>query len=168
MISHKLGVFGFLAILSVGTVLATDGWIVRQSGVGPVKVGISLSQLNATLQEKFTLPQNKEDRACFYVTPKKHPGISFMIENGHLVRIDVDKAGVATAEGVQVGDSEEHAKQVYGAQLKIEPHHYTDGHYLTVGSKSAGYGIRFETENGKIETFYAGTFEAIQYVEGCQ
>ena len=91
-----------------------------------------------------------------------------MIENGHLVRIDVDKAGIATAEGVQVGDSEEHAKQVYGARLKIAPHHYTDGHYLTVGSKSAGYGIRFETENGKIETFYAGTFEAIQYVEGCQ
>jgi hypothetical protein len=78
------------------------------------------------------------------------------------------KAGVATAEGVQVGDSEEHAKQVYGSRLKIEPHHYTDGHYLTVASKSGGYGIRFETENGKIETFYGGTFEAIQYVEGCQ
>lgn len=91
-----------------------------------------------------------------------------MIENGHLVRVDVDKAGVATDEGVQVGDSEERAKQVYGSRLKVEPHHYTDGHYLTVRSQSGGYGIRFETEKGKIETFYAGTFEAIQYVEGCQ
>src|ERR1035441_2763108 len=122
MISHKLEAFGVLAVLSVGTALAGDGWIVRQNGVGPAKVGMSLSQLNAALQEKFTLPQNKEDQACFYVTPKKHPRISFMIENRHLVRIDVDKAGIATAEGVQVGDSEEHVKHVYGARLKIEPH----------------------------------------------
>lgn len=73
---------------------------------------------------------------------------------------------MATSEGVQVGDSEEHVKQVYGSGLKVEPHHYTDGHYLTL--RSGNYGIRFETEKRKVSTFYAGTFEAIQYVEGCQ
>jgi len=168
MISGRVVVFGVLAVLSISSSFASDDWVVSQNGVGPVKIGMSLSQLNTALREKFTMPQNKEDQGCFYVTATKHPHVSFMIENGHLVRVDVEKVGIATAEGVQVGDSEEHAKQIYGPRLKIEPHQYTDGHYLTVWSKSDGYGIRFETENGKIETFYAGTFEAIQYVEGCQ
>jgi len=168
MIPRKLVMLGVLIILSIGGSFASDGWIVRQDGFGSAKIGISLSQLNAALHEKFEKPQNKEDQGCFYVNPTKHPDVSLMIENGHLVRIDVDKAGVATAEGVQVGDSEEHAKQVYGSRLKIAPHQYTDGHYLTVRSQSGGNGIRFETDNGKIETFYAGTYEAIQYVEGCQ
>jgi len=30
------------------------------------------------------------------------------------------------------------------------------------------YGIRFETDTGKILMFYVGTYEAIQYVEGCE
>src|SRR5437660_4655227 len=79
---------------------------------------MSLSQLNAALHEKFEKPQNKEDQGCFYVNPTKHPDVSLMIENGHLVRIDVDKAGVATAEGVQVGDSEEHASKSMVPGLK--------------------------------------------------
>jgi hypothetical protein len=114
------------------------------------------------------MPHDKGDQGCFYVKPAKHAHIAFMIEGGHLARIDVDKAGISTAEGVQVGDSEAHTLQVYGPRLKIEPHHYTEGHYLTIRSVNGRYGIRFETEKGKIQTFYAGRFEAVQYVEGCQ
>ena len=168
MIPRKLAMLGVLIILSMGSSFASDGWIVRQDGIGSAKIGMSLSQLNSALHEKFEKPQNKEDQGCFYVNPTKHPDVSLMIENGHLVRIDVDKTGIATAEGVQVGDPEEHARQVYGSRLKITPHQYTDGHYLTVRSQSGGNGIRFETDNAKIKTFYAGTYEAIQYVEGCQ
>ncbi|MGA2235151.1 MAG: hypothetical protein ABSG23_06730 [Terriglobales bacterium] len=166
MIPRKPLIFIGVVILSVGVCLAGDGWIVRQDGIGPVKIGMSLSQLNAALHEKFATPENREDQGCFYVTATKHPQVSFMIENRRLVRLDVDKSGVATTEGVQVGDSEERVKQVYGPRLKVEPHHYTDGHYLTL--RNGDYGIRFETDQGKVSTFYAGTFETIQYIEGCQ
>lgn len=129
---------------------------------------MTLSELNVALHEKFAMPPDKDDQGCFYVKPTRQNQVSFMIESGHLVRIDVDKVGIPTTEGVQVGDSEERAKQVYGSRMRVEPHHYTNGHYLTVRSLDGKSGIRFETENGKVETFYAGTFEAIQYVEGCQ
>ena len=145
---------------------AADGWVVRLDGVGPVKIGMSLHQLNTVLRERFAMPENKEDKGCFYVTAKRHPQVSFLIENRRLVRIDVDKTGVPTTEGVQVGDSEEHVKHVYGSRLKVEPHHYTDGHYLTL--RNGDHGIRFETDEAKVSTFYSGTVEAIQYVEGCQ
>lgn len=149
--------------------LASDTWIVREDGVGPVKIGMTLAQLNAALHEKFSLPAEKEDQGCFYVSTRGHDSIAFMIENGRLVRIDVNEAGVVTVAGVQVGDSESHARQVYGARMKVTPHAYTEtGHYLTVRSNDGRYGVRFETDNGKITMYYAGRYDAIQYIEGCE
>jgi hypothetical protein len=93
-----------------------------------------------------------------------------MIEDGSLVRVDVNKPGVATTQGIQVGDTEAHVKRVYGASLEIEPSQYfgdEGGHYLTLQTPDRRYGIRFETEKGKVATFYAGKYEAVEYVEGC-
>src|SRR5262245_55494859 len=167
MIAYRIQLLGVVAMLAVSASLAADNWVVRYDGIGPVRIGMTLPQLNTALHEKFVLPENKEDQGCFYVTPTKHAHISFMIEDGHLVRIDVDASGIATAAGIQVGDSEKRAVQVYGKDLKVEPHHYTEGRYLTIRSRDGRHGIRFETENGKIQTFYAGTVGAIEYVEGC-
>jgi hypothetical protein len=159
-----------LAVLAVtlGTTPANDTWIVREDGAGPVRVGMSLPQLNAMLHEKLPLPPAKDDQACFYVSTKKQPKLSFMMLEGRLARIDVKDPGVKTPRGIQVGDSENHALQVYGRRLKASPHKYIDnGHYLTAKSSDGDYGIRFETEDGKITTYYAGRFDAIQLVERC-
>ena len=101
--------------------------------------------------------------------PAKHPGISFMIEEGHVVRVNVERCNISTAEGIRIGDSETRAMQVYGQRLKVESHAYTapTGHYLTVRSSDGRYGIRFETDGNKIVSFYAGKQQAISYIEGC-
>jgi hypothetical protein len=157
-----------LALASIAALAAADAWVVREDGVGPAKVGMTLSQLNTVLGEKFAMPIEKDGQACFAVQPTKHPNVSFMIEDGHLSRVDVDAPGITTTEGVQVGDSEAKALRVYGPRLKVEPHHYIDdGHYLTVRSSNGRYGIRIETEKGKITTFYSGRFASVEYVEGC-
>jgi hypothetical protein len=53
--------------------------------------------------------------------------------------------------------------------LQVEPHKYVDnGRYLTAKSADGHYGIRFETENGKVTSYYAGRYSSIQYVEGCE
>jgi len=56
------------------------------------------------------------------VNPSTHPQISFMIENGRLVRIDVDHRGIPTSEGLQVGDSEVKARKVYGSRMSVTGH----------------------------------------------
>jgi len=149
--------------------VASDTWVVREDGVGPVKIGMSLSQLNTVLREQFPMPADKHDQACFYVNPKRRPHISFMIENGHLARVDVESPGVSTSSGIQVGDSESQVLKVYGSRLKVQPHQYIgSGHYLTARSKDGRFGVRFETDQGKTTMFYTGRYNAIQYVEGCQ
>src|SRR5712692_1267846 len=103
MISRSLGVLAVLAIVSVTICLAGNAWVIRPDGVGPVKVGMSLSQLNMVLHETFSMPDDKDEQRCFFVNPRKHADISFMIEDGRLARVDIDGAGVFTAEGIHVG-----------------------------------------------------------------
>jgi hypothetical protein len=152
-------------LLSVS--LAADTWFIRPDGVGPVKIGISLAQLNAVLHEKLTEEDSGSDN-CYYVTAPSHDHIGFMISDGKVARIDVNAPGVATTTGVQVGDTESQVRAIYGTRMKVTAHHYDDnGHYLTVRSADGRYGVRFETDGAKITGYYAGTYEAIQYVEGC-
>jgi|ERR1700719_458918 len=160
---------GVLALIAAYTTAADELWIVREEGAGPVRVGMALTELNTALHERFVLPKTKDEQACFYVTPRTQPKVAFMILDGRPGRIDVNKAGVKTSLGIQVGDSEQKALGAYGKTLKVGPHKYIDnGHYLTAKSADGHYGIRFETEDGKITSFYAGQYEAIQYVEGCE
>jgi hypothetical protein len=124
--------------VTIGICTASQTWVVRFDGTGPVKIGMSLSKLNAALRESFSMPEDKDEQACFYVEHAKYRGVAFMIQEGHVTRVDVDRPGVSTADGIQIGDSESRAMQVYGNKLKVEPHHYTgpEGHYLTVLSNS--------------------------------
>ncbi|MFP5237269.1 MAG: hypothetical protein ACLGSD_15330 [Acidobacteriota bacterium] len=93
-----------------------------------------------------------------------------MILNGRVARVDVDDKTTHTVEGIRNGDSEPHALKVYGKRMKVTPSAYSgnEGHFLTVHSADGRYGIRFETDSGKIIRYYAGTAEAIQYIEGCE
>ena len=163
---------GFLALsaLSVAAQRSAQNektWVLRFDGIGPVKIGMSLGDLKATLHDGMKVEESDSDE-CFYVTPKAHPQIGFMIVDKRLACIDVSEAGIATAEGIQVGDSEAKAKTAY-PNLEVQPHAYTapDGSYLTVHSPDGKVGLRFETYKGKITGFYSGTAETIQYIEGC-
>ena len=170
MFSYRIAALALLTIAANLTSLSDNAWVIRQDGVGPVKIGMNLFQLSSLLHEKFSMPDSKDEQGCFYVEPTKHPQVGFMIVDGRLARIDVTEPGVPTTKGIQVGDSEAHALKVYGPRLKVEPHAYTrpEGHYLTLRSSNGRYGIRFETDQGKIVMFYAGRFEAVQYIEGCE
>src|SRR5579859_4413644 len=61
MNSRSLRLLAVLTIVCVSSCLADNVWVVRPDGVGPVKVGMSLSQLNAALHETFSMPDDKDD-----------------------------------------------------------------------------------------------------------
>jgi hypothetical protein len=162
MSQHICGLAFILCIAASPISAGPQEWALRFDGIGPVRVGMNLSQLNAALKEHFV--QDKEP--CFYVDTKRHPGIGFMIQHGRVTRVDVINRSISTIEGIRIGDMEARVTKAYGNKLQIEPHHYVDdGHYLTM--YKSRYGIRFETEKGKVTGFYAGDKTAIQYTEGC-
>ena len=167
MISHISKILIVLVTSLFCNAQAQESWVVRFKGAGPVKIGMSKSQLTVLLHEKLKEADDGSD-SCYYLESRKHPHLRFMMIDNKLARIDVDGRGVPASTGIQVGDAEKVVIHNYSADLKVEAHHYIDdGHYLTARSKGGKFGIRFESEKGKIIAFYAGTFEAIQYVEGC-
>jgi hypothetical protein len=157
-----------LCVCLTSTPFAADTWVVREDGVGPVKIGMTERQLSAALHQKLVEDDDSGSDNCFYVHTPAREYVRFMLIDSRLARIDVQKPGVFTASGLQVGDSEEHVRKIYGPRMKTSGHQYIDtGHYLTVRGRDRQYGVRFETDKGKIIEYYAGTYEAIQYVEGC-
>lgn len=164
-----------LAIVMPPTAMAAD-WTVYLRRAGPVRIGMSLAEVRRVIGDSSARLEGNAPEVplskCAYLESKTLPdGIGLMFAAGRVVRIDVFKAGLKTASGAGVGDSEERIKQIYPGQLTVEPHHYDpDGHYLNYLPNSVvdhDYGIVFETDGAKVTSFRTGTVAAIALVEGC-
>jgi hypothetical protein len=108
--------------------------------------------------------------SCEYTTPEVgDAGVSYMLINRHLARIDISEPNIFTLSGAHVGSSKDSVLGLYGGRVVVSPHAYTapEGEYLTMLSPDSKNGIRFETDQGKVTVYYLGTAEAIQYIEGC-
>jgi len=85
-------------------------------------------------------------------------------------RVDVDSAGVLTAEGAGVGDAEARVIELYRERVAVQPHKYTgpQGHYLVVTSPGDTlHRIVFETDGQRVVKYRAGRRPAVDFVEGC-
>jgi hypothetical protein len=146
------------------------GWTVRYDGIGPVRVGASVAELEATLGTRLPRRDSLDPRCDYLRNPTLVPGVWFMIVQGRVARIDIDSAGPATAEGVRVGDDTTRAMSTYAPRLEVSPHKYTDGKYLTVTPATpadSGFRLIFETRGGKITHIRAGRLPEVGWVESC-
>ena len=146
------------------------GWTVADTGFGPVVIGMNVTEANAAIGGGLRLPAAPHTEGCDYASAPGVAGLSFMIENGRIARIDVQMAGIRTAEGAAVGDSEGRIRQLYAGRLTTSPHKYTDGHYVTVAARQGSRGtteLTFETDGRLVTRFRAGLLPQVAYVEGC-
>lgn len=92
-----------------------------------------------------------------------------MVERGRIARVDVDTAGVRTAAGAGIGDTEDDIQRLYRGRVIVTPQKYGEGHYLIVTPNPAdsSYAIVFETSGGKVTRYRAGSRPQVEYVEGC-
>jgi hypothetical protein len=145
---------------------SAEAWRVSERGVGPVRVGMSVNEAEAALGAPLLRPRSLAD--CAYVRPSQGPaGLSFMVVQGRIARIDVDSATVATTAGARVGDSEARVRALYGERLIVSPHKYVEGHYLTVTPRDTGHRVVFETDGQRVTRYRAGRLPEVKWVERC-
>lgn len=148
----------------------STAWALDATSFGPVKVGITLAELNSVLGEQLA-PAYQISTTCDHVDPASFPdGVIVMIENDSVARFDVENPAVRTREGAGVGDLETAVVALYGSNIAVTPHKYTgpEGHYLTVTPPGDSlHLIIFETDGQKVLTMRAGRRPAVEYVEGC-
>lgn len=163
------------AMLLVAALASISVWAldarVSMTGFGEIQIGMTDEALEAVVGMAIAPPADEEEAACRYAFPDgPRAGMSFLLLDGRLARIDVDRPGILTSPGASVGDSEADIASLYGPSLRVSNHFYrgSDGKYLTVFSPDGKHGVRFETDGQIVTRYYVGTAQAIQYVEGCQ
>jgi len=148
----------------------TSSWSVNIRGIGPLQAGMS----RAEAARVMGVAPGVVDSAwtdCDYVGFGDMPaGVSFMVEDGTIARVDVNSGRVATEEGARIGDTEDRIRKLYGARVSTTPHKYVDGHYLTVrpiGTTDSAFRIIFETDGRIVTGYRSGRRPPVEYVEGC-
>lgn len=144
-------------------------WRVEVTGYGPIRIGMSIDEAVEALDGAVDVPE--ELGGCDYIFPRGWPeGISVMVVDGRVVRIDVSQGQVLTAEGAGIGTTEQEIVEIYPGQVEVRPHKYTDGNYLVVrpaGPLGAEHRIVFETDGSVVERYRVGVLPAVEWVEGC-
>jgi hypothetical protein len=143
---------------------------VTEHGIGPLRAGMTLPEASAALGDALGVPSSADTAGCRYVPWRGGPpGVRVMVEGGRIARVDVDSAGVRTAAGAGIGDSEDQIQRLYAGHVAVTPQKYTEGHYLTVipNASDSTSAIVFETTGGKVTRFRAGRRPQVEYVEGC-
>jgi hypothetical protein len=137
-------------------------------GVGDLRVGLPLAEL----RRRFgATPEYEPDPEmnCSYWQAPAFPGLGMMVVDDRLVRIDVNDRRWRTRSGARIGMSDREIRAMYGAQMRVEPHPYTDpvGTYLVYEARDEPYGMIFETDNGRAISYRVGLMEAVELIEGC-
>lgn len=147
----------------------TAEWRLTARGLGPVIVGMPLSEIAVTIGASPDF--DPVERDCgFLRAPGAPAGVAFMIVAGHIVRVDVTDEGVQTAEGAGIGTTESELRTLYAGHLTEQPHKYTDGRYLIVspaGPDSATHRVIFETDGNVVTRLRGGRLPEVEWVEGC-
>lgn len=143
----------------------------NEDGLGQIQIGMTLDDaVNMGLLNENPNMNTKCDFVFPAVGAGIPDGVSAMVVKGKVVRIDVDTGAVTTEDGAKIGDTEERVKNIYGEELKVEPHKIIpEGHYLVVlgDSTSAGKALVFETDGKHVTSFRAGRLPEVKWVEGC-
>jgi hypothetical protein len=148
----------------------SGNWVVTEYGIGRIRAGMTVKEARAAVPG-FEPAVGAESVGCDYASVPGLPrGVSIMVEDGVVGRVDVLEGTVSTSAGARIGDTEATIKKLYKGLVTVSPHKYTDGHYLTVVPKShadSAFRIVFETDGARVLQYRAGRRPQVEYVEGC-
>ena len=144
--------------LNAGSVVSTDSY-------GPVVVGATVGEAERASGLPFVV-ELEADGCAYYLATGAPEGVSFMVIDDTVARIDIDKPGVLTKSGFGVGTSEAEILRL-SPTAAVTPHAYTDGHYVTITDDTTGNKFVFETDGTTVTAFHAGRPPEVEYIEGC-
>lgn len=147
----------------------TAEWPLRANGIGPLRIGMSFANANKAVHGSLTpTPVNlRGSPACDYLPLTGHPGVYVMFINDTLRRVDVTEPASRTEDGIAVGDTAQSVRDRY-PDLTSAPQAYVDNEFtLTHVVAHGALAFRFDTQEGKIKTIFAGAPAHVAYIEGC-
>lgn len=189
---QKFNNFTKFFILLIGTIVIVSMWVtsvnaqlqltensrLALNGIGPIRIGMTVDEASRAAGVRLvkTLSAGRTEEYCSYFEPQGEPkGISFMVINGRIPRIDISSERITTIRGARIGDTEERIFSLYPGQIQATRHPYQggppyNGKYLTFVPKDATdkkYRIIFETSKHRVQRFRSGKLPEVEAIEGC-
>lgn len=147
------------------------------SGIGPIVLGMTPEE--AERISGVTLVSGQRFGNCWFADPDGLDGVSFMVLNDSIFRVDVSGGRTATPEGIRVGSTEQDVFEAYpghivasdrlGQRLLI----YIPARFpadIDFATKSGLYFtiMVFESDGHQVTGMKAGTFSTtVEAYEGC-
>ena len=161
-------------LVSCSALDAREPWQVTSRAYGPVKVGMTIPEAELALGTRLHALDDDgkiSERAlwseCDYVYPSSGAPFSLMVQNDRVTHISVGSEDIHTRSGIHIGDAASKLRQLFKANLEIEPHKYQDNaFYYFVWDADRRHGIKFEIVEDKVVGINAGD-QTIMLVEGC-
>ena len=148
---------------------ATQTWGVTLEAAGPVRFGMKATEASAAVGAAAANAAPTDSACRYWIPPGAPAGLRLMLENGLVVRADVDSAGITTVSNLGVGSPVESVVVAIGPSLQVSPHKYRweEGwRYLSVGDDSV-HRLIFTVDSHAVRSFRVGVLPAVEYVEGC-
>lgn len=161
------------ALPSFAQVTLTEESQVGTNGIGSVLVGQTIDEAVRASGLNMKQIYGGNPKYCTYFKPVGGlDGVSFMVSDYRIVRVDIDNPRVTTFRGAKIGDSEERIKYLYQGQIQVQKHPYNrfGGHYLVFiprDEEDSNYRVIFETDGQKVVRYRAGRLPEVGYIEGC-
>ena len=182
-----------IAMLAIMAVSA-GAQVVSFMGAGPVQLGMTVEAAEHSMGTKFapiSLPFSED---C-WITSRADKAISYVIANGKIVRIDFyprdgEQINLKTTAGIGIGSTEADIRRAYQdisitrapyydeeseveaaktrAKLGITAPQPPPHFWVRVDSPNHESGIIFDTEDGKVTSFFTGFKNAIESMEICR
>jgi len=158
-----------IVVLAATTASAQFGMArLTLDGFGPVRIGMTEAEAREAVSDLTIGTDRETDPACYFLNSPGDRSVSFMIERGRVVRIDIDDPHHWTLSGVHIGTTEAEAQAVYRGRLRVQPHKYDrTGHYLILTSSDGKSALVLETDGKRVTSMRAGAKPAVEYVERC-
>lgn len=161
-----------LIVLMSGEAQAAPRWIISPSGIGPLKIGMTVEQAAASIDTTLNLTDDDvtdDADICAQIPVVGYHGLYLLFEHRHLSSVIISSPSeVTTEKGIGIGSSQTLVKAAYG-HLKMEPADFGEApaQNLTWWMKADMSGIRFKTDIHRKVQFIAAGNQSIKYTEGC-
>jgi hypothetical protein len=148
--------------------------ILTAAGLDPVTIGMTRTEAQKALGIKLKL-QGEDPSTMGDCATANSPDERawYMFQKFRVVRIDIEKKGITSPEGIGVGSSEAAIRKTYGRRAKFSAHPYGNGggdaddwHYVRVRLR-ADRDLLFETDGKRVTSFRVGIPNAVSLIEGC-
>ncbi len=150
------------ALASCGPVSAA-GWCGVTFGMTP---GEAMQKFPVPLEGYETADTNEPDRCFEMFAAEPVQGVSFLIENRKVGRVDFLTDVAKTAEGFGIGSAGDDIRARFGAAAVEAPNKY-EPEVLDLFVTQGATKFVFEIQDGKVRGWRAGVAPTIDYVEHC-